>query len=488
MTKKASQPRPATTLGLVLTGLLASAPLAAAAAPPEVSTAQLTLAAGYKAQFTCSATFNAGKTTAMIEAQELTNISADLQPLLKVVGPAQIDREQALVSVRYHDALPPRLAAWREHLGCASLPPGATVDDVETLPRLRFRRALPDQAELPWPAGDALPTLSERQLQLGTRLADPVTDAFAGAFGGVTSAVLIVKDGAILAERYLPGYTLDTSQRTWSVAKSLAATVIGAAVHKGILKVSDPSSIDAWDRRGDPRADITIEHLLHMNSGLDSDVRGSNTPEVYFGGGLVSQEVPRRRLIAPPGTLWQYANNDTMLVMLALRERLRSRQRYLKFPFEALLHPVGMHRTRPETDWDGNFIMSSQVWTTARDLARLGLLYLNDGVWNGKRLLPKGWAEYVRRPATTQPTPRLQAAPGTPGLGYGAQFWRLEDFEGIPADAHAAIGNRGQWILLQPSEGLLIVRRGYDYADNRFDGPGFLATVRKTLGAGSAAN
>ncbi|MEM1229943.1 MAG: serine hydrolase [Pseudomonadota bacterium] len=462
---------------LTLTSLCSSAiTIAATPAPPQ----QLALAAGYKAQFTCSATFSAGKTAPMIAAQELTNIGRELRPLLAQVGDAQIDRDRKLVAVTYDERLPPRIAAWREHLGCASLPPGAAATAVDELPKVKLRRQRDDASALPWPFGDATAALTSAQAAQAADLQGDVRGAFAGDFGGVTSAVLIVHDGTILAERYLPGYTFETSQRTWSVAKSLAATVIGAAVHRGVLKVSDPTALSAWSRAGDPSQAITLEHLLHMNSGLDSDAVGSRTPEVYFGGGLVTQEVTRRRLIAPPGTLWQYANNDTMLAMLALRERL-GRKRYLKFPFEHLLHPIGMRHTYPETDWDGNFIMSSQVWTTARDLARLGLLYLNDGVWNGKRLLPEGWAQYVQAPATTQPRARINAAPGTPGLGYGAQFWRLEDYEGVPADAHAAIGNRGQWILLSPQDDLLIVRRGYDHDDNRFDGPAFLQTVRSSL-------
>ncbi|MEM1435293.1 MAG: serine hydrolase [Pseudomonadota bacterium] len=462
---------------------------AAAAAPAqqrsEPTVQQLALAAGYKAQFTCSGIFNGGKTEALIRAQELSNISDDLAPLLGRVGNAQVDRDEQHVSVRYSDHLPPRIAAWRPHLGCTGLPPGATSAAIRHLPQLEFAAPPPNQAELPWPAGDRLPALNASERAAQARLNGTVAAAFAGDFGGVTSAVLIVSGGKVLNERYLPGYTPHTSQRTWSVAKSIAATVIGAAVHRGLLTVDAPTALSAWARPGDPRQAITLEHLLHMNSGLDSGPAGNRTDAVYFGGGLVSQEVPRRRLVSPPGDRWRYANNDTLLALLTLREKIGDRERYLRFPFSALLHPIGMQHTVPETDWDGNFVMSSQVWTTARDLARLGLLYLNDGVWQGKRLLPRGWADYVRTPAAAQPSAPARTTT-TPRRGYGAQFWLLDAFPGVGAGAHAALGNRGQLILLQPQDDLVIVRRGYDYSGNRFDGPAFLARVRAAITATEA--
>ena len=192
-----------------------------------------------------------------------------------------------------------------------------------------------------------------------------------------------------------------------------------------------------------------------MASGLDSDRAGNRTDRLYFGGGLVSDTATRAALEVRPGERWKYANNDTLLAIRALREKLGDRDAYLRFPFETLLFPIGMTHTQLETDWDGNFVMSSQVWTTARDLARLGVLHLNDGVWNGQRLLPKGWVRYISTPAPAQPA--------EPRPGYGAQWWLFnERFPELPNDAFAALGNRGQFLLVIPSENLVIVRRGHD--------------------------
>ena len=146
------------------------------------------------------------------------------------------------------------------------------------------------------------------------------------------------------------------------------------------------------------------------------------------------------------------------------RVRIDDDEDYLKYPFKALLHPLGMNRTFLETDWNGDFILSSQVWTTARDLARLGQLYLNDGVWDGKRLLPEGWAQYVATPSPDQPGPRSN---GAPRPGYGAHFWLYDESWGLPAGTYAARGNRGQFLVIVPARNILVVRRGFD------DGGGF---------------
>jgi CubicO group peptidase (beta-lactamase class C family) len=131
-----------------------------------------------------------------------------------------------------------------------------------------------------------------------------------------------------------------------------------------------------------------------------------------------------------------------------------------------------MTRTVPETDWEGNFILSSQVWTTARDLARMGLLYLNDGVWNGERILPAGWGRYVASPGPAQPAS---------GYGYGASFWTFPKDKGLPADAYVARGNRGQYLAIIPSRQMLIVRRGFDGAGANFDLDAFTRDVLAAL-------
>jgi CubicO group peptidase (beta-lactamase class C family) len=173
-----------------------------------------------------------------------------------------------------------------------------------------------------------------------------------------------------------------------------------------------------------------------------------------------------------PGTRFRYANNDTLLAVRGLRAKLGDGERALAFPLTDLFWKVGMTRTVPETDWQGNHILSSQVWTTARDLARMGLLYLNDGVWNGERILPPGWGTYVSRKGPAQPER---------GEGYGATFWTFAPDSGLPADGYIAQGNRGQYLAIIPSRRVVIVRRGYDGAGTAFDPDPFIRDVLAAL-------
>ena len=224
---------------------------------------------------------------------------------------------------------------------------------------------------------------------------------------------------------------------------------------------------------GDPRAAITTDDLLRMASGLHSDFAGNRTDAVYFGGTHVGENVPGQALEAKPGTRFRYANNDTLLAAYGLRAAIGDDAKYAAFPFTELFWKIGMTHTFAETDWRGNFILSSQVWSTARDFARLGLLYLNDGVWNGERLLPEGWVRYVSTPAGPQPA-------GAP-FGYGATFWLVNRTDGIPGDTFAAFGNRGQFIVIVPSRDTVIVRRGEDHAGDGFEIAPFAAAVLKAL-------
>jgi CubicO group peptidase (beta-lactamase class C family) len=441
-----------------LTKALAFAPalaltLAAPAAAQDQSTYARALAAGYKASFLCSDLFNAGMSEAVVEQDDLQRTYPELVPLMAGMK-ASIDRQARLVSVSFDDALPPRVAAWRPYLGCAQLPIGADAGTAAALPKLTVRLNRPNLDALPWPLGDrgaaARPKGDAKAL---ARVAAAAFDRRTYGQGSETTAVLIVQDGRVVAERYRPDFNMHMSQRTWSVAKSLAGTLIGVAAHQGRIDVAATAPIPEWRYAGDPRLQITTDHLLRMASGLHSDTAGNRTDAIYFGGTTVTEQAIGWPLVAPPGTRFRYANNDTMLAARGLRAALGDGQTALEFPFTQLLWKIGMTRTVPETDWQGNFILSSQVWTTARDLARLGLLYLGDGTWQGERILPAGWTRYVSTRGPAQPAR---------GDGYGATFWTFGQASGLPADAFSARGNRGQFLAIIPSRQIVIVRRGFD--------------------------
>ena len=439
------------------TVILASgfAMVATGAAAQTDELALKSLVAGYKAAFTCSAHFNAGRDVDEIAGDELHRIYRGYRETMAGLPDAIVDEDKKRVSVSFSDAYPPRVAQWRPHLGCVQAPFNMSEDDIEDLPTV----AIKQNRKLPAPIPENLS--SDENL---LTIVENGFDRSTYGEGTETTAVIVVKDGAIIAEQYREGFDAQTPQRTWSVAKSIAATIIGAAVEDGHIDVDDRAKLDVWSSDGDPRQAVTIESLLHMSSGLTSRYAGNRTDDVYFGSGRVVDHAITNRLVAEPGTRWRYANNDTMIMMRALRERIDDDKDYLKYPFEALLHPLGMNRTFLETDWNGDFILSSQVWTTARDLTRMGLLYLNDGVWEGERILPEDWAAYVAAPSPDQPRPR---ADGAPRPGYGAHFWLYDENWGLPDGAYAARGNRGQFLVIVPARNVLVVRRGFD------DGGGF---------------
>ena len=270
-------------------------------------------------------------------------------------------------------------------------------------------------------------------------------------------------------ELYHSEFEANVPQRTWSVAKSLAATIIGAAAHRGEADVTASAGLGADE--ADPRRAVTIDHLLRMASGRYSDTPGNRTDPLYFGGATVDEVALDWPLVAAPGTTYRYANNDTLAAIAAVRDTFEAH------PPAEFFAKLGMEHTVAETDWQGGYILSSQVWTTARDLMRFGQLYLNDGkLPSGERVLPEGWVKYVTTPSGPQP------ATGT--FGYGAGFWLLNKEKGVPPDTFAAIGNRGQYVVIVPSRNIVVVRRGEDPAGKGFD----IAAFTRDVLAGLAGN
>lgn len=454
---------------LLILALLAATPAAAAEPTPHLKA----LAAGWKAAFLCSDSFNAGLDEATIAADDLRGIYREIEPLVAGL-PATIDREHRTVSVAFDATLPPRLAVWRPLLGCATLPIGAGL--ATPVPKLTPDLKTPNLADVdarPWPLGDAR-AMARLPRAMAAKLDAEVARAFDGASfgsGSRTTAIIVLKDGRIVAERYRAPYDLHTPQRTFSVAKSLDATVAGRAAMLGKVDVMAPANIPEWRAPGDPRAAITLDQLLRMNSGIWTNGPGNRTDEVYLGGASVVQWSTAQSLDAAPGSRYNYSNIDMMLAAYAVGNSLGGGA--LAFPFTEVLWPLGMTRTWPETDWQGHFILSSQVWMTARDMARLALLYQNDGVAGGKRLLPESWVKYVGAPSGAQPEGKA---------GYGAGFWLLGERSGLPGGTLQMNGNRGQYAMIVPG-GVIVIRRGVDGPDGPFDPIAFTRAVQAVMRA-----
>jgi CubicO group peptidase (beta-lactamase class C family) len=413
------------------------------------------MAAGYKALTVCSALNNAAaaggeRTLESVEANELVGIYPELDGLVRDMS-VVTDRNR--VSVAWDDTMPPRVAQYNGS-GCVIMPVGWDSPTIA----LRVPPPLAEANDLPAgvPTGDvdALETVVDGAL--GERYGEGVN----------TTAVLVLQNGVVVSERYAQGFGPGTPQRTWSVAKSLAGTLIGAAVLRGEVDVDAEAAIADWRRPGDPRRRITLDQLMRMASGLTSDTAGNRTDALYFGGVGVDEQATGWPLIAAPGSRYRYANNDTLLAVLAIAPTFE------RHPPTELFRRLGMYDTWAETDWRGNYMLSSQVWTTARDLARFGRLYLHDGMVDGERVLPEGWRDYVSTPSGPQPGGEQ---------GYGATFWLMNRSEGIPADTISANGNRGQYVIIVPSRNIVIVRRGEDATGKRFDPIAFTRDVLAAL-------
>lgn len=454
---------------LALALLLAAAP-AAAQQQREPTTYDRAIAAGYKALTLCSGIFKARRTKAQIEALELTGIYPDYDAIVSTL-PATVETRINRVVVKFGESLPPRIAESKHDAGCFLYPVGTPLPDTALQSLSPLVRIRSFHGEPRWPYGHAQamarPKGSARELK---RVLESALDAGFGERSR-TTAIVVVQRGKIVAEHYADGFGIHTGQRTWSVAKSLAGTIIGAAVQKGLIDPGAPAPVPEWQTPGDPRSRITLDQLLRMASGLHGATAGNRTDAVYFGGTAVTEETVAWPLEAPPGSRFRYANNDILLAVHALASKLDD-DKYGRFPDRLLFSELAMYDTAAETDWKGNYILSSQVWSTARDLARFGMLYLNDGVWLGKRILPEGWRGYVTRPSGPQPDGEF---------GYGATFWLMNKSPGVPADTFAAFGNRGQYVVIVPSRGIVIVRRGEDPAGARFDIAKFTAEILAAL-------
>lgn len=344
--------------------------------------------------------------------------------------------------------------------GCVALPPGAS--EVSFTPEV-VESALPATSTQPWPMGDVLPAGPLPVEINATKLAQAVEAAFAGE--GQTAAFVVTWKGRLVAECYGPGITSATPLESWSMGKSLTATLLGRLIEQGAYELRQPAPIPEWQRPRDPRARITVADLLHMSSGLrirapqdpDFDPALGYPDHYYLYTGTVDSfsYAATRPLEWPPGAVGRYRNTDPVLVNYLIRLAIEKRgEDYHSFPQRALFDKLGIRTMVMETDPFGNFLTQGYELGSGRDWARLGNLYLQDGVWNGERLLPEGFVEFV---STLAPAWKADERPI-----YGGFFWLNGDGAfPAPKDAFYMAGAGGQYTLIVPSHHLVVVRLGH---------------------------
>ncbi|MEM9171574.1 MAG: serine hydrolase [Pseudomonadota bacterium] len=428
---------------------------------------------GVQAVLTCNGLFTSNRSLELVQTEELAYLKSPRFGGV-VEGHVLIDIDRKAVRVGGGDDGIAISAAYRDGIGCVVMAPDQDFDDIAALPQLTIATPEFDPDKTAWPMGDVTDAIDipdyinvHSLQQASDHIFDPERA------NQVTLSLLVVHKGQIIHERYRDGVNRKTRTRTWSTAKSIAATLIGILVDADRMQLDTPLALD-WlpamsEDQNEPRDAITLRHVLHMSSGLyPVDSFGleyaSGSGLAYWAGASSHIGARNRGLVREPGSHWDYENYDTLLAVAAMKQTLGNSQRYLEFPRTALLDRLGMHNTLLSTDRFGDFILSSQVYTNARDLVRFGMLYLNNGVWQGERLISEDWIEFVRTPAP---------ASDVHGNFYGGQFWLVPDErKDVPKDAYATAGNRGQYVIIVPSHDLVIVRRGLDYSSphmNRWD-------------------
>jgi len=355
-----------------------------------------------------------------------------------------------------------RTARYLADQGCVTLPIGA--DDVHFTP-IDIPSTLPDPSTQPWPMGD-LPT--DGPLPAGLD-ADKIQQAVDAAFEpaqGMTAAFVVTHRGRIIGERYRDGITMSTPLESWSMGKSLTATLMGILIEQGVYELHQPAPIPEWQGANDRRAEIRISDIMRMSSGLrfrneadpgyDESLGYPDHLYVYTGTVNSFQYAATRPQQYLPNTVGRYRNSDPVLTNYLVRLGVEGRgDEYHSFPQRELFDKIGIRHMVMETDPYGNFLLQGYEFGTGRDWARLGNLYLQDGVWNGERILPEGFVEFVSTPAPGW------VADGRPI--YGGFFWIESENgnNGIPAEAYSMQGAGGQSATIIPSHDLVVVRLGH---------------------------
>lgn len=428
--------------------------------------------AGFGAKDLCSCAFIGGRSEADVLENELGKF-----PL--ALGTFKLNRKDSS-AVGSVFGLSEVKAIYRKGLGCTLLRDKTEEELRADLPGIEIEEVnVSDTVD--WPAGTNVISQNVNGINMHV-LSEAITTAFTEEdtdYLKKTRAVVVVWNGKIIAEKYAEGFDAFTPQIGWSMSKSITNTMFGVLVKKRGFDIYQPAPIPEWIEADDPRNKITTDHLLRMSSGLDwfenYKIPSSATKMLYNSSdmGLYASLFEAKDEV---DTKWYYSSGTSNILSRILRIELG--EDYLEWPFKEIFYKTGVKSALFEVDASNAFIGSSYIWASPRDWARLGLLYLNDGIWNGERILPEGWVEYSKTP--TPPSEMLQ---------YGASFWlnvgdaddaskrRLPD---CPRDVYSMNGYEGQRVFILPTQNMVVVRMGQTKKED-FDMNEFLASIIKSV-------
>lgn len=439
-----------------------------------LSATALPILTGYKAKVLASGVFVARRSFESVIEKDVDILARKLT--------WSIDQEERSVTVSLR-GFAARKAIVHEGLGATLLPPDR--EDVSFDPGYALLPVPKPNLDAYWPLGDdtsrrAMDPSGREALDAAVEWAFAETDSDE-TWG--TRAVIVAQSGNVLSERYNRGFGLSTPLHGWSMSKSIVNALIGILVMEGKLDIQAPAPVREWNESGDLRAAITVNQLLQMSSGLSFNEAYMNpygdVLRMLFLEGDFAGYAAKQPLTAEPGTVWSYSSGTTNLLCRIIRQRVGGTDSdYFNFPRTALFGKLGMTSAILEPDASGTFAGSSYAYATARDWARFGQFYLQDGVWNGERLLPEGWVKYSTTPA-----------PGAPQGRYGAHWWLNagepgnqdnRPFPSLPPDLYYASGHEGQFVVIVPSRRAVIVRLGVTRGRD-FDLETFVRQILDTL-------
>lgn len=428
---------------------------------------------GFAAKQMCTLTFVAGREQEDIEANELGFFPVSL---VKNV----INFEDSSVTSTIL-GLAKKKAYFRKKIGCTlinDISSDKLQSQIFAIPEIPANAA----DSMSWPSGDkigdAIPAVINK-----TKIDAAVDEAFIEPYPKKkqrTRAVIVLYDGQLVAEKYASGYTKDSRMYGWSMAKSVTGALIGTLVQQGKLNVSQLAPVPEWSRQSDQRHFITIKNLLQQTSGLDfleNYTKASDVTNMLYKEDNMAAYTAGHNLAHEPGRVFNYSSGNSNILSRIIRQTVGEKD-YAAYPYNALFHKIGMYHTLLEPDASGTYVGSSYIMGTARDYARFGLLYYNDGVWNGDRILPEGWVKETSTP------PAFNSL-----KNYGYQFW-LNGFDkdhpdqikypDVPRDMYYCDGFGYQYIYIIPSKKLIVVRLGLTL-DDSFNENAFLKSIIESI-------
>ena len=385
----------------------------------------------------------------------------------------RIDRTARTVDVSMAGLLATR-AVSHEGLGCVRVQgarePYVLRIDLEALKKPKAPPLLPEIA------GPAVVDPSDPALKAAL---DHVFEEPAGPPFRRTKAVVVVRDGRVIAERYAPGIGIDTPLPSFSMTKSVVNALLGIMTQQGLTSPSLPAPIPEWHGANDPRREIEVGHLMRMTSGLALDETDDplNPSEQMFQHDDMARFAANALLIAEPGTRWAYSSASTQILARIIREAVGGPEQTLTYAWRELFDPLDMRSVTLAFDGSGTLQGANNMLASARDWARFGLLYLHDGEIGGRHILHQEWVDY--------------SVWATLDTDYAAGFWtnRSENPHargrvqlGIPRDAYYASGNLGQRCVIIPSQRMVVVRMS-DAVDPTGDISGLARLIREVIEA-----